>query len=300
MSKPLRIAVFIPEFKWERMNLHNVKPETHGVELVAVDLQDDLSQFDGILHKFTYQLVDGHEEDVARIQKYAASRPDFVVIEPIDNIRIFVDRLVLQDFIEKHPLPDCCEYVPGIPLEKENAANVDVQFPSILKPVHACGTADSHSIKIVHNREQLVDAVNASGETKLIAFPFVQHYGVVFKVYSLAGEIVMRSAGSLVLHGNEAAAFDSQKPLPDEIANQGFAANEAQKIAPSMEDLNKISQSLQQSTGVQLLGFDLLRRESDGKLCLVDFNYFPCFRGVEDVAGKFAKFIKEKAQRAKK
>ncbi|OHS97241.1 Inositol 1, 3, 4-trisphosphate 5/6-kinase family protein [Tritrichomonas foetus] len=295
-DKPIRIAVFIPEFKWERMNLHQVKPETHGVELVSVNLEADLSSFDGILHKFTYQLVDGHESDVRRISEYAKSRPGFIVIEPIDNIRIFVDRLVLQNFLKQHPLPPCVEYVEGVEISNQSQPNnISFDFPYILKPVHACGTADSHSIQIIHNEEQLSKVQN-NNNCQLLAFPFVPHYGVVFKVYSLAGEIVMRSSGSLVLRNKEATAFDSQKPLPDDLANEAFAASQAEQIAPSMEELKAISDSLQRSTGVQLLGFDILRRESDGKLCLVDFNYFPCFRGVEDVAGKFARFIKSKAE----
>lgn len=295
MSKPIRIAVFIPEFKWERMNLRNIKPETHGIELVAANLEDDLSSFDGILHKFTYQLVDGHEADVERISNYAKSRPGFIVIEPIDNIKIFVDRLILQDFLQKHQLPPCVEYVSGVEISKENPAGIN--YPCILKPIHACGTADSHSIHIVHNKEQLIDTIKST-ETKFMAFPFIPHHGTVFKVYSLADAIVMRSNGSLVLHNSEATEFDSQKPLPSQLVNDNFESNKASEIAPSLEELKEISTAIQKSTGVQLLGFDILRRETDGKLCLVDLNYFPCFRGVDDVAGKFANFIKKKKAEA--
>lgn len=293
MTKPIRIAVFIPEFKWERMNLRNIKPETHGVELVAANLNDDLANFDGILHKFTYQLTDGHEADVQRISEYVKTRPGFIVIEPIDNIKIFIDRMILQNFLKNHQLPSCVEYVEGV--EALPGCSPDFNYPYILKPVHACGTSDSHSIHIVHNKEQF-EATIKSTETRFIAFPFIPHNGVVFKVYSLADTIVTRTNGSLVLHNSEASEFDSQKPLPSQLINDTFESNKADKIAPTLNELKEISDSLQKATGVQLLGFDLLRRESDGKLCLVDLNYFPCFRGVEDVAGKIASFIKKKAQ----
>jgi hypothetical protein len=94
MSAPLRIAVFMPEFKWQRMNLAEINPVMHGIELVSAELDADLTHFDGILHKFTYDLADGHEAAVARIATYAKTRRNFVVIESIDNIRIFTDRLV--------------------------------------------------------------------------------------------------------------------------------------------------------------------------------------------------------------
>ena len=61
-------------------------------------------------------------------------------------------------------------------------------------------------------------------------------------------------------------------------------------------NFSEISKALEESTGVQLIGYDLLRRESDGKLVLVDFNYFPCFRQTENLPDKIADFIKEKAK----
>jgi glutathione synthase/RimK-type ligase-like ATP-grasp enzyme len=102
----------------------------------------------------------------------------------------------------------------------------------------------------------------------------------------------------LVLHNEEATAFDSQKPLPGALQNEKFEGEAAKEIAPTEEELGEISAALRRASGVQLIGFDLLRRESDRKLVLVDFNYFPCFRGIDDIPGKFAAFIKRKAGRA--
>jgi hypothetical protein len=99
MAAPLRLAVFLPEFKWARMNLSEITAAAHGVELVAVDLGADLAPFDGVLHKFTYELAGGRAADVERVAAYARSRPGFLVIEPIDHIRAFTDRLVLQELL---------------------------------------------------------------------------------------------------------------------------------------------------------------------------------------------------------
>jgi hypothetical protein len=293
MSTPLRIAVFMPVFKWQRMNLANIKPETHGIELVAADLDADLSGFDGLLHKFTYDLADGHEADVVRIADYVKTRANFVAIEPIDNIRIFTDRLALQDFFRAHPLPACVEYCEGVLLAP--GVRLPFGFPALLKAVSACATAESHSITVVHSQSQL-DACAAS-PTRVIAFPFVPHSGAVFKAYALGPHTVSRTAASLVIKNSDATAFDSQKPLPDALANAAFAGDAAARIAPTQQELDTISAALRASTGVELIGFDLLRRETDGKLVLVDFNYFPCFRGIDDIPGKFATFIKARAGR---
>lgn len=296
MSKMLRVGVFMPAFKWERMNLNQVTPEKHGIELVPVELGDDLSSFDAIIHKFTYQLVDGHEADVAKIQEYAKSRPGFVVIEPIDNIKVFIDRLELQNFIEANPLPDCIEYIKGYPVTDGFVPEkVGLNYPLLLKPVAACGTSNSHSIQVIHNEEQLRAVGNPY---PMLAFPFIPHHGVVFKCYSLGENFVMHKSKSLVLKTQDKVVFDSQKPLPTEI-DAGAVPDSSSSFEPTNEELKASSEALRKMTGVQLIGYDLLRRESDGKLCLVDFNYFPCFRGIEDVPGKFATFIKQRIAEAK-
>ncbi|KAH0795784.1 inositol 1,3,4-triphosphate 5/6 kinase [Histomonas meleagridis] len=288
MKQTLKIAVFIPQFKWERMNLASVKPEVHGIELVPADFDTDLSSFDGIIHKFTYQLVDGHKDQVEKIQQYIATRKNFIVIEPIDKINIFINRKELQLLFSKHHLPSYIKYSEGI----EDFSSV-TQFPVVLKSIEACGTSESHSIRIVHTREQLSEIQNVP--PKLMAFPFIPHYGVVFKCYCLGDNYVMRASGSLVLHSKDSTVFDSQKPLPDDLLNTTFSSQNTQEIAPSQEELKGICQSLQEITGVQLLGFDVLRSEVDGLLYLVDVNYFPCFRNIENIGDKLAEFIKKKA-----
>ena len=289
MSSILKVGVFIPQFKWERMNLHSVNPKDHGVELVSVEIGDDLSSFDGIIHKFTYQLVDGHANDVQKILEYSKTRSNFIVIEPIEHINIFVDRLILQNFLKIHPLPSIVEYVEGLVLEENIQINFD--FPMMIKSTMACGCDISHKIHIIHNQEQL----NSIGKSSnLMVFPFIKHHGIVFKCYSLGHHNVMRHSTSIQIHEDSMILFDSQKPLPKSISGTTINEELINTIKPSMEEINLISESLRLSTGVNLIGFDLIRRESDNKICLVDFNYFPCFRGIDDIPGKLAQFIKSK------
>lgn len=293
-SKVLRVAVFMPQFKWERMNLDRVKPETHGIELVPADFNTDLTNFDGIIHKFTYQLTDGHEKDVENVLNYVRQRKDIFMIEPIEKINIFLNRKTFQDLIiSSNSFPKNVKYVEGT----EDLDSINV-FPTILKPIEACGTTYSHSIRIVHSKEQLKEIPN--NNVKLMGFPFIKHYGIVFKCYSLGSNYVMRASGSLVLHNNNSTQFDSQKPLPEDLMNTTFGNQETNKIAPSQEELKEIAQFLQSVTGIQLLGFDILRDEETNQLCIVDVNYFPCFRGIENIGDKFADFIKEKASQINK
>lgn len=288
---PLKIAVFLPELHRSRMNLHLITPDTHGIELVVSNFGDDLSTFDGILHKFTYQLAEGQAKEVSKMLEYVKTRPDFIVIEPFDHFDIFLDRLTLQDYFEKHPLPKIIEYVNGEVITEEKKLE-KINFPILIKPQVACGSSESHSIHVIHNQSQL-DMVQLGKET-LIAYPLIPHNGIVYKTYSLGKKTVMKASSSLVIHGDNKLTFDSQKPFPPELANENFTQSNSR--IPSKEEIEQISQALQQITGIELLGYDIIRRESDGQLCLVDLNYFPAFRCIENSYEYLAEFIKEKAK----
>lgn len=276
------------------MNLQLITPETHGIELVVSDFGDDLSSFDGILHKFTYQLAEGQAKKVSQMLEYVKTRPDFIVIEPFDHFNIFLDRLVLQDYFEKHPLPKIIEYVKGEVITEEKKLE-NINFPILIKPQAACGSTESHSIQVIHNQSQL--NMVQLGKDTLIAYPLISHSGVVYKTYSLGKKTVMKASSSLVIHGDDKLTFDSQKPFPPELANENFTQSNSR--IPSKEEIDQISQALQQITGVELLGYDIIRRESDGQLCLVDLNYFPAFRCIDNSHEYLAEFIKDKAKRVK-
>jgi len=165
----------------------------------------------------------------------------------------------------------------------------------LIKSQAACGPPESHIIQSIYSPEQMPKLISPA-----LAFPFIPHHGIVFKCYALGKHIVYRPGKSLVLHTQESSTFDSQKPLPKEIAGNDLVPSESEKYSPSFDEVQEIANALEEMTGVSLIGFDVIRRESDGKLCLIDFNYFPCFRGIDDVAGKFACFIKEKVEAAKR
>ena len=66
MSKVINIGVFLTDTMWKNLNLKDMTPDKYGIKLTPIDFNSDLSSFDGIIHKFTYQFTDGHESDVER------------------------------------------------------------------------------------------------------------------------------------------------------------------------------------------------------------------------------------------
>ena len=307
----VKIGVFVPRFKWDRLNLDSIKPESHGVELLEFDLLHDfdnieekLSSVDGIIHKFTYQLSEindkseGHSKEIEAIEKineFSKRNSSFVVLEPIDNIRVFTGRDKLQESIHRLDIPDIFCYIDGYHVDDDfNVEKHGLKFPLILKAVVACGTKESHSMIIVNNEEQLKSRPR---DVRFMAFPFVHHYGTVFKCYALNEDVYFRASSSLKINTSDSVVFDSQKKLPDEISNSDFDPNSVtlSAIYPKHEEIKEVANFLIRATRVHLIGFDIIRREGDNKLCLVDVNYFPCFRGIDDIPGKICSFIKSRA-----
>jgi len=293
MTSVLNIAVCIPAAKWGRMCLNAITPESHGIRLTAVSVDADLTKFDGLLHKFTYQLAQGRDDEIIRVREFARLHPAFVMIEPVDRLSVFTDRLVLSALMQAHPLPAFAEFCIGVEV---TGGPLPFPFPVIVKAVVGCGIPESHIIQIVRDGEQLA-AIGAT-TVRCLAFPYVPHRGVVFKCYALGDHSAMQPAPSLVLRGDGASEFDSQRPFPAGLANDAFDAERAAELGPSESELQAISCSIRESTGFGLLGIDIIRREGDGMLIVVDINYFPCFQRIPDVPNRLAAFIRGRAEAA--
>lgn len=272
------------------MNLIGVKPDVHGVELTAVDFSTDLTPFDGLLHKFTYQLVDGNEAQVARVAEFAATHPGFAVVEPIEHMSVFTSRQMLGERMRDVQLPPYTEYVDGVELTE--GVSLPFPFPVMVKRIIGCGTPESHIIEIVHNEEQL-RSIDVKSDN-FIVFPFVRHYGTVFKGYALGDKSFIYPTPSIVLSDDKMISFDSQKAFPEEIMNKNFSEAAAMEICPTEEEVSEMAKGIAKGMSVGIFGFDVLRREEDRKLIIVDVNYFPCFRRMEDFAGKIAEFLKQR------
>lgn len=193
-----------------------------------------------------------------------------------------MSRVEIQKFLVE--LPYGIKYVEGF-----DYSEGEVQFPSILKHKEACGTPLSHSIHIVQNQEQLY---SISSLENFLVYPFISHSGTVFKCYCCGETFLLRPSNSLVLSDSNIASFDSQKPIPENLSTKGNVIVQP----PNNEEIQALSRSLSQIFGVGLFGFDLIRSEQDGKLFLVDVNYFPDYRNIPDFQKVFSTFLKTKIE----
>jgi predicted ATP-grasp superfamily ATP-dependent carboligase len=84
---------------------------------------------------------------------------------------------------------------------------------------------------------------------------------------------LIRKSESVKFGIEETISFDSQRKLPAKLQRKSEKVVEC----PSDAQVKEIVALLRKSFGVGFLGFDLIRNEKDGKLLLVDINYFPTY-----------------------
>lgn len=294
-----KIAVVFPKEKWDRMHFGEQHPADLGITFVHVSPSElpniGLEEFDGMLHKFTYEMLNGDTPAVIYSIEYQSNHPSFKVVDPIENIRPFIDRKALDNKFKSLSIPNVV-YETGIDLKeyKEKHGSLDnlqneLQFPILAKPRLACGTPDTHKMLYIPSWEvfqQKLDEIQ-NGPMGMIAYHFIDHNAVVYKCYSLNGTCGFSKKPSLSGGSHDAVAYNSQKPIPE-----GLKGEHSQESIGNAEeiDIRPIAQMLAEMSGVNLLGFDVLR-DSTGVLHIVDVNYFPEFSSLTNMHQILAQYI---------
>jgi len=60
---------------------------------------------------------------------------------------------------------------------------------------------------------------------------------------------------------------------------------------PAEQILKDITKLLQNSLGLELIGFDLIVDSRSGDYLIIDVNYWPSFKGFENFSQEFLNFI---------
>ncbi|GLJ54221.1 hypothetical protein SUGI_1162700 [Cryptomeria japonica] len=163
--------------------------QSRGIDLVAIDSTTpllDQGPFDAILHKL-------HDKQwIDQLKEYCEKYPHVMVIDPPEAIEKVHNRISMLQGVEKLKITEGNETVAvpvQIVVEKpEELTNSEIleelKFPVIAKPLVADGSAISHSMSLVFNSKGL-----KSLKPPLVLQEFVNHSGVIFKVY-VVGDFV--------------------------------------------------------------------------------------------------------------
>ncbi|RVW71225.1 Inositol-tetrakisphosphate 1-kinase 1 [Vitis vinifera] len=194
-----------------------------------------------------------------QLEEFSTKNPNVVIIDPPDAIEQLHSRISMLEVLD------------------------GLSFPVIAKPLVADGSAKSHKMSLAFNGEGLKKLT-----TPIVLQEFVNHGGVIFKVYVVGDHVTCVKRRSLPdvsvekLGTSEGLLTFSQ--ISNLTATQEPGENDCEDIMNHVEEaempplnfVNEIAIGLRKAMGLNLFNFDVIRDAKLGNRYLViDINYFP-------------------------
>ncbi|KAH6816888.1 Inositol 1 [Perilla frutescens var. frutescens] len=270
-----------------QISLINVAREKN-IDLIKIDLEKPLIEqgpFDLVLHKI-------YGADWRRqLAEYSANNPNVLIIDSPDAIERLHNRISMLQVVTELDVVEGDDAVSfGIPKQiavyeapAVAEAEVKLKFPVIAKPLVADGSAKSHKMSLVYNRDGL-----SKLKPPVVLQEFVNHGGVIFKVY-VVGEYVkcvkrkslpdvneenLRNLKGLLLF-SQVSNLNSVERSGDTYYKM-MDLEDGKTEIPPMNLLVDIARGLRMAMGLHLFNFDVIRDTRIGNRYLViDINYFP-------------------------
>ncbi|XP_054722888.1 inositol-tetrakisphosphate 1-kinase-like [Uloborus diversus] len=140
-----------------------------GIDLVKLDLERPLEEqgpLDAIVHKLTNVMLEAEAGDpwainaCRRFREYVSSRPDLVVVDPLDKVEVLLNRYNQYTAVQENRNGQSGEeevFVPAfVELHsrdvRENLSRMrarGIRFPIVCKPLVAHGTPVAHEVSSV-------------------------------------------------------------------------------------------------------------------------------------------------------
>ncbi|XP_073131177.1 inositol-tetrakisphosphate 1-kinase 1 [Henckelia pumila] len=266
--------------------------EQAGIDLVQIHLDKSLIEqgpFDCLIHKLT------GPEWTRQLLEFRSQSPQLIIIDypdAIERIRSRVSMLqVVQELIISHKISI------GIPKQVFVESHESVfdcvksegmNFPVIAKPFVADGSPASHQMWLVFRETGLKEL---KLNTSFVLQEFVNHGGVIFKVYVAGKHVTCVKRGSLPdIELNKVGKSENLLPF-SQISNLTSHASsdegvtrliEATEMPPS-SFLNEVATGLRQALRLNLFNFDMIRDSRiDDRYLIIDVNYFPGYAKMPD------------------
>lgn len=260
---------------------------SRGIDIVAVDLRRplvDQGPFDCVLHKLR------GEDWSHQLREFSSRHPDAAIVDSPDAIDRLRDRISMRQVVSGLEIdcPDGSSF--GIPdqvvvYDREWLWNEQscegVAFPVIAKPLVANGSEQSHEMSLVFNRGGL-----SKLEPPIVLQEFVNHGGVVFKVY-VVGEYVQcvkrRSLPDLseeklgCPEGLVPFSQVSNSAITEKDGDESREATELEEAEMPLRSLiAELARGLRRAMKLNLFNFDVIRDARYGdRFLVIDINYFP-------------------------
>lgn len=269
-----------------------------GILFVAIDLKRPLSEqgpFDVVLHKLS------GKEWCEIIEDYRQKHPEVTVLDPPDAIEHVHNRQSMLQDVTDLDLSECYGKV-GVPRQlvvtkdptsiPDEVAKAGLKLPLVAKPLVVDGTAKSHELFLAYDQFSL-----AKLEPPLVLQEFVNHGGVLFKVYIVGEAIKVVRRFSLPNVSNcEVSKIAGVFRFP-RVSCASASADDAD-LDPGVAELpprpllEKLAKELGRRLGLQLFNIDMIREHGTrDTFYVIDINYFPGYGKMPEYEHIFTDFL---------
>jgi len=298
------------KLRWEEfLKIAAIKEPSLKFITINPDQLNMTNPFNLILLRLTTQLSNDSDplnhKILNNFHSYFQKYPQIKVIDPIDNQKKVINRELMgktMDLLnQQRELNIKCPKSVLIDLAGDymNQIPSDFKFPAICKCLKASGSTNSHNMGIFFNAQSLLTLKTSFGQSEWILQEYINHNATIFKVYVLKPLSHVVARVSLPNFNKdhhqqplEPVIFDSQAwkdKLPPELTSP--ITGKAQP--PSSGVVHKITDALQKVLGLQLFGYDFIVNEDNGSFAVIDINYMPDYRGVDDFHSLLLCFFRE-------
>ncbi|XP_062101588.1 inositol-tetrakisphosphate 1-kinase 3-like isoform X2 [Humulus lupulus] len=265
---------------------------TKGILFVAIDHNRPLSDqgpFDIVLHK-----------------DYRQTHPEVTILDPPDAIQLLHNRQYMLQAVADMGL--CEDYGKvGVPRQlvfKKDASSIcnvvtksGLTLPLVAKPLVSDGSAKSHELSLAYDRYSLQRL-----EPPLVVQEFVNHGGILFKVYIVGEAIkVVRRFSLPNVSSRELSKTAGVYRFP-RVSCAAASAEDAD-LDPGVAELpprpllERLAKELRLRLGLRLFNLDIIREHGKrDQFYVIDINYFPGYGKMPEYEHIFTDFLLSPAQ----
>ncbi|KAF8027188.1 hypothetical protein BT93_E0180 [Corymbia citriodora subsp. variegata] len=260
---------------------------SRGIDLVAVDLRRPLADqgpFDCVLHKLS------GEDWIRQLREFSSRHPGAAIVDPPDAIERLHNRISMLQVVSGLEIecPDGSSFATPhqvVVHDRERLLSVQscegLAFPVIAKPLVANGSELSHEMYLVLNRGGL-----SKLEPPIVLQEFVNHSGVVFKVYVVGEYVQCVKRTSLPDVPEERLGCPeglmpfsqvSNTPIREKDGDESPEATALEEAEmPPRSLIAELARGLRRAMKLNLFNFDVIRDARNGdRFLVIDINYFP-------------------------
>ncbi|KAK2955819.1 putative Inositol 1, 3, 4-trisphosphate 5/6-kinase [Blattamonas nauphoetae] len=271
------------------------------LDVIFIDIFQELpppNQFDAIFHKPT---LEWNSEDSTIQEKahhfvsFLRDNPSIIQIDPVDSVLMFTNRLCIDEKLSSFSItfndsdniwtvqsPCSLHLLGSLEMALADLQEMHPPLPCYVKPSKSCGPRETHQLSICSTLEQLLACLHSHPTQEFLVQECISHLPIVHKAYTVLGECIFsRKAGSVPHPTSDTQYdFDSQK----KFSIDGAVEQEESSLNPIPQALfAEIASAISRLTGVQLFGFDVIRKSDDPhRLYVIDINYLPSFSGMDE------------------